>query len=120
MIKAYDENHKPFLLIDNTNKLNEEKSQKTVKVKISTPKPKGDVEMKNITWRPKEKRYIGRKQINGITYTAYAKTQLACLKKLNKMIKQVKEENNSIVKQRHYYTFEEYWDKWYIENKSLS
>lgn len=73
--------------------------------------------MKNITWRPKEKRYIGRKQVNGMTYTVYAKTQLACMKKLNTLIKQVKEENNTIVKQKHSFTFEEYWNKWYKENK---
>ena len=71
--------------------------------------------MKNITYRPKEKRYIGRKQINGQIILVYAKTQKECYSKLNNLIKITK--NKLTIEKISSFTVEEYWDKWYKENK---
>ncbi|HIV01032.1 MAG TPA: hypothetical protein IAA62_00540 [Candidatus Caccopulliclostridium gallistercoris] len=43
--------------------------------------------MKNIQYRIIDKRYIGRKQINGKILTVYAKTQKDCLEKLKEALK---------------------------------
>lgn len=88
--------------------------QKTNKEHIS--KPKGDVDMKNISYRPREKRYIGRKQILNKLITVYGKTQIECLMKLNKKIKEFKSDF-----QLHSFTSGftvlQFWEKWYKENK---
>lgn len=72
--------------------------------------------MKNISYRPREKRYIGRKQILNKKITVYAKTQVECLMKLNKKIKEVKADF-----QLHSFTSKitvlQFWEKWYKENK---
>lgn len=88
-----------------------------LKPKISISQPKGDIEMKNITYRPKEKRYIGRKQLLGHTITVYAKTQKECSSKLNAMIRIAKQE---LIKQPQPtgLSFVEYWDRWYQQNKA--
>ena len=72
--------------------------------------------MKNITYRPNEKRYIGRKQILGQKITVYAKTQKECYKKLNEQIKIIKSKLEP-VKEQNQFTVEQYWNKWYKENK---
>lgn len=88
--------------------------QKISKEHIS--KPKGDVDMKNISYRPKEKRYIGRKQILNKVITVYGKTQIECLTKLNKKIREFK----SDVQLHSFtsgFTVLQFWEKWYKENK---
>ncbi len=85
-------------------------------IQISKSKPKGDIEMKNICYRPKEKRYIGRKQFMNKIVTVYAKTQLDCQKKLNNEINKIKINLNSTPKCNKI-TLIQYWDKWFNENK---
>lgn len=85
--------------------------------KVSMSKPKGDIEMKNITYRANEKRYIGRKQIHGEILTVYAKTQKECMSKLNEKIKKVKSELKKKTQKSSQFTVLEYWEKWYKENK---
>lgn len=83
---------------------------------ISISKPKGDVEMKNIYYRPTEKRYVGRKQIFGTSIEVYGKTQIECYKKLNEKIRQLKSKiANPYSKTPQ--TFIVCWDKWYKQNK---
>ena len=73
--------------------------------------------MKNITYRPKEKRYIGRKQIHQFKIIVYAKTQKACVEKLNNEIKRIKDNIKNNKQQINSYTVLEFWNKWYKENK---
>lgn len=91
-------------------------SQKIIRTKISI-KPKGDIEMKNIIYRPLEKRYIGRKQINKKLITVYGKTQKECLNKLNQEIKLVKNNLIECNYKHNQFNVITYWDKWYNENK---
>lgn len=126
-MKGYDDNHKPFIVVDNTknsikeNSFQQEKiitiNQKSQKEKIknvNSIRPKGDIELKNIQYRFSDHRYIGRKQINGNIITVYAKTQKECQKKLKDSIKNIKLNTHTKKKQT---TFLEYWNKWYEENK---
>lgn len=106
--KGVNEYNKPFLISDNT---------KTVpNKKISISKPKGDIDMKNIVWRPKEKRYIGRKQVDKNIIVVYGKTQKECLEKLNKKIKELKSDYSNAVKTKTN-SFINCWNKWYQQNK---
>ncbi len=96
--------------------INGEDTSQLKKSKVSISKPKGDIEMRNITYRPKEKRYIGRKQILNKIITVYAKTQAECLQKLNAEVRKIKfnfQQNSNQSK----FTVIQYWDKWYRENK---
>lgn len=122
--KGENEYNRPFLLINNTKDLKNDftklnnSQQNFSKKKISISKPKGDIEMKNIIWRPKEKRYIGRKQIDKKVITVYAKTQKECYNKLNLKIKEAKLKLNDIVNTNaNTNTFINCWDKWYKQNK---
>ena len=85
--------------------------------KVSISKPKGDIEMKYVTYRPFEKRYIGRKQINKKVITVYAKTQRECLNKLNLEIKKIKSDFELFSSQKAQLNFITYWNKWYEQNK---
>lgn len=114
-VKGFDEENKPFDVIELKRQF-EELKQKSQLKKVSISKPKGDVEMKNITYRAREKRYIGRKQIFGNIITVYAKTQKDCLMKLNEKIREKKEEFTT-KKEICQYTVKRYWEKWYVENK---
>lgn len=87
----------------------------TVK-KFNSVRPKGDIELKNITYRPKEKRYIGRKQIFNQRITVYAKTQAECLNKLNAEIRKIKSDFQ-IGNFKTKLSVLDYWNKWYAENK---
>ena len=120
-VKGYDEENQPFDVIQLKMQV-EELQKQNLKLqrfeKVSISKPKGDIEMKNITYRASEKRYIGRKQLHGKIVTVYAKTQAECLKKLNQQIRELK--NEWQIKQKFKQkaiTFKEYWEKWYKENK---
>ncbi len=73
--------------------------------------------MKNITYRPNEKRYIGRKQIHKTIITVYAKTQRECINKLNEKIKQLKLNFEKVPGNSTGPTLLTYWDKWYKQNK---
>lgn len=55
-MKGYNEENQPF----DINALLRER-QKSKELQKSISKPKGDIDMKNVTYRPREKRYIGRK-----------------------------------------------------------
>ena len=72
--------------------------------------------MKNIVWRSKEKRYIGRKQINNQIITVYAKTQKDCINKLNIKIKEIKAKYKNKIPSKNN-TFLNCWNKWYEQNK---
>lgn len=107
--KIKKEKQKEVLLI------NKEKSKKSVK--SIKPKQKGDIDLKNVTYRLSDNRYIGRKQINGIKIVVYGKTQKECYEKLKKAIKQVI--NGVTVKQAKTKTITliEYFEKWYKQDK---
>ena len=71
--------------------------------------------MKNIQYRLNDKRYIGRKQIQGKILTVYAKTQKDCLDKLKEAIKQAtsftpKQEKNKNL-------FKDLYMTWYKQEK---
>lgn len=72
--------------------------------------------MKNIQYRFSDKRYIGRKMINGKTYCVYAKTQKECAEKLKQLLYKVTNGIN-IKERKKSLTFITYWNKWYEENK---
>ena len=89
---------------------------KSHKNKISISKPKGDIEMRNIYFRPTEQRYVGRKRIMNKTIEVYAKTQSECLYKLNQKIKALKKDFKTLTEIKPN-TFVACWDKWYQQNK---
>lgn len=100
-------------MINNTpNK--EEKNSKN-KIRYSA-KPKGDAELKNILYRTIDKRYIGRKMINGQIITVYAKTQKECADKLKKKIKEYY--NHPTTNQpNNKYLLKDMFLKWYQQEK---
>ncbi len=108
-IKGYDEENKPFDVI-------ELKKQHKNILSISQIKPKGDIDMKNITYRPKEKRYIGRKQIRNQKIIVYAKTQLQCAEKLKAEIKKALKINVE-KKDNTKFLFKDLYLKWFHEEK---
>ncbi len=83
---------------------------------ISKLKPKGDIELKNVQYRYRDHRYIGRKMINGHTYTVYGHTQKECLDKLKEVLAKVAGGKYTKA-HRCQKTFIECWDKWYEQNK---
>lgn len=101
-------------MIDNT-----KENQNDIKKpnSISKIKPKGDIELKNINYRFSDKRYVGRKMINGKNYVVYAKTQKDCATKLKEVIKNAYLGIEPKTKKSKSITFIEYWKKWYNENK---
>lgn len=88
---------------------------KTAKKKVNSIKPKGDIELKNIQYRITDKRYIGRKQINGKILTVYAKTQKDCLEKLKEAIKEATSFNHKQEKAKN--IFKELYMTWYKQEK---
>ena len=68
------------------------KQNKNTKIVRISGLPKGVTEMKNIIYRVKEKRYTGRKMINGHRLTVYAKTQADCVTKLKQKINSLKKQ----------------------------
>ncbi len=80
-MKGYDEANKPFLLAN--------KKETVKKVNSLNPKPKGDIELKNIHYRFSDKRYVGKKQINNKIIYVYAKTQKECADKLKERINNI-------------------------------
>lgn len=90
-------------------------SQKTLEKKRISAKQKGDVEMKNIYYRPYEKRYMGVKQLKNQKIIVYAKTQLECLSKLKEKVNQFYSKKTVPVKKQ--LTFLERWNKWFDETK---
>lgn len=102
---------------NNNEEIQEVKQKEKSKIINSVSQPKGDIEMKNITYIAKEKRYIGRKRINKQTITVHAKTQLECRDKLRNAIKDFlnnKTKTNTTKKQ---ITLSEFWDKWFEQDK---
>ena len=77
-IQGYNETNKPFLLPT--------KTEIVKKVNSLNPKPKGDIELKNIHYRFSDKRYVGKKQIKNRIIYVYAKTQKECADKLKQRI----------------------------------
>jgi len=101
-------------LLEQNNNVKKSVSKKS-KIK---PKRKGDLDLKNITYRLIDNRYIGRKQINGKKYIVYAKTQKECYEKLKKAI----QENDGIITSssmtnKNKITLIEYFNKWYENDK---
>ena len=72
--------------------------------------------MKNIQYRISDKRYIGRKQVNGKIITVYAKTQKACADKLKETVLKFLNGKDIITKSKSI-IFIDYWNKWFQENK---
>ena len=72
--------------------------------------------MKNIQYRYTDRRYVGRKMINGKTYLVYAKTQKECAQKLKDLLFKVANGINPKSKTSQV-LFINYWNKWYEENK---
>ena len=112
LCKGENEYNKPFLVIDNTKNI---QTKQPVK-KVNSIKPKGDIELKNIQFRPYDKRYIGRKQINNQIITVYDDTQLGCLKKLKKEIKKATS-NKIIMFKDKKYSFNNLFMQWYKQEK---
>ena len=81
----------------------------------------GEEILKNITYRPKEQRYYGRKQINNHIIQVYDKSYKNCLWKLRQKVKQAKlgllETKDLTLKKGTGLTLKQYWDKWYKQNK---
>lgn len=71
--------------------------------------------MKNIQYRIIDKRYIGRKQINGKILTVYAKTQKDCLEKLKEAIKEATSFNTKQEKAKN--IFKDLYMTWYKQEK---
>ncbi len=71
--------------------------------------------MKNIQYRIIDKRYIGRKQINGKIITVYAKTQKECLDKLKESIRQATSFNPK--QEKNKYLFKDLYMSWYKQEK---
>ena len=78
--------NKPILVVDNTK---EEQSKNKTKKINSIARPKGEIELKNINYRISDGRYVGRKQINNIIITVYAKTQKECADKLKARLDEI-------------------------------
>lgn len=103
---------------NNDNKANIASKQKEkTKIINSVSQPKGDIEMKNITYIAKEKRYIGRKCINKQTITVHAKTQLECRDKLRQAIKDFLSCKTKKAEKKKQITLSEFWDKWFEQDK---
>lgn len=66
---------------------------------------KGEEKMKNII-RRKDGRWYGRKQIDGVLYSAYGKTQKECFQKLNKIVRKSKQKFDYPT---DFYKFAVYW-----------
>lgn len=100
------------LLLDNNKTVKKSVSNKS-KIK---PNKKGDLDLKNITYRLSDNRYIGRKQINGKIITVYGKTQKECYNNLKNAIKNV----NRITKTTKdgKITLLQYFNKWYENDKA--
>lgn len=93
-------------------------SQKNEIKKVnSISKPKGDIELKNIQYRITDKRYIGRKQINGQIITVYAKTQKECADKLKQKLKEINSLNFTKAISRKY-IFKDLYMQWYNQEKA--
>lgn len=72
--------------------------------------------MKNIIYNLKEKRYVGRKQINNHLIVVHAKTQLECYQRLKQRIKDYAN-NNIDLKNNQSINFKSFIDAWYKNDK---
>lgn len=104
-----DEKRKNFKILNNQN----------ISQAVLISESKGDEEeIKNVYYRPKEKRYIGSKMIKGHRIQVYGKTKKECYKKLKNEIEKI----NQLIKtglksSKGNPTLKEYWEKWYKESK---
>ena len=80
-------------------------------------KQKGDLDLKNIYYVPTEKRYVGIKQINKTRICVHAKKQLDCNKLLREAIQNYKNNNFNHSKNATNLTFENYYLKWFEQDK---
>lgn len=115
-IDSYNEETTPIDIIELQKQIEKLKKDNVKKINSIKPQQKGDIELKNITYRPAEHRYIGRKQIFNQIITVYGKTQKECLNKLNNKIKETKQHLQKTT-YKNAYTVLQYWQKWYSENK---
>lgn len=72
------------------------------------------LDMKNIVYRAYDDRFMGRKMINGVTITVYAKTLKECQQNLRLALKQTIRPEE---KTKNVMTFETCWNKWFSEEK---
>ncbi len=73
--------------------------------------------MKNIYYVPTEKRYVGIKQINKVRISVHARTQLECHKLLREAIQDFKNKNYNFETKNKAITFENYFLKWFEQDK---
>ena len=90
---------------------------KSKNVKSAKPKKRGDADMKNITYRVSDNRYIGRKNIDKNHIEVYATTQKECYIKLKQAINDFNnnKETKKIIKKDT--TLIQFFDKWYKNDK---
>lgn len=79
----YKRNYQTNLVVFE-NKTKQKKQSKKASISL---KPKGDLEMKNVYYRPADKRYTGIKQIKGTKIRVYGPTQQICAQNLRDAVK---------------------------------